>query len=239
MNPWLSRMVEQARTAVTLEEVFYAARDAARELNFEYCAHRLSELLPCAQPSVVATSNFPAAWQQWYCAAGVQRADPIVMHCRRSDQPVVWTEDVFAQVPAIWSRAGEHGVRVAWSIGLSAPSTWSARGMLTFARSGPDWESDELRRHEHLMTLVAKLTHEAAVRVSRSPVDGRAASALTDRESEVLRWTGDGKTTSEIAQILSISENTIKFHVKNATMKLGASNKTAAVLKAAILGLLH
>jgi LuxR family transcriptional regulator len=231
--------VEQAHAAASLEEVFCVAREAARELNFEYCAYLLSELLPCAQPKVVSINNFPEAWQQWYQVTGVQRTDPTVIHCKRSNQPIVWNEEVFAQAPMMWARAVEHGVRIAWSIGLSTPSTLSARGMFTFARNRPDWTSEELPRHEQLMTLVAKATHEAALRVSQPPVNDQTTSALTYREIEVLRWTGDGKTTSEIAQILSLSENTIKFHVKNAMTKLGASNRTAAVVKAAILGLLH
>ena len=36
-----------------------------------------------------------------------------------------------------------------------------------------------------------------------------------------------------------ISENTINFHMKNAITKLGAANKTAAVVRAAMRGLLN
>ncbi|MEF9928520.1 MAG: LuxR C-terminal-related transcriptional regulator, partial [Massilia sp.] len=42
----------------------------------------------------------------------------------------------------------------------------------------------------------------------------------------------------EAGTILSLSERTVNFHVANALLKLGAANKTAAVVKAALFGLL-
>ena len=54
----------------------------------------------------------------------------------------------------------------------------------------------------------------------------------------MLRWTGEGKTSGEIADILNITERTVNFHIGKAIAKLNAVNKTAAVLRAAMLGLL-
>ncbi len=62
---------------------------------------------------------------------------------------------------------------------------------------------------------------------------------LTGREIEVLRWSASGKTSSEISEILVISVNTVNFHVKNAILKLKTANKTAAVARATMLGLLN
>ena len=63
--------------------------------------------------------------------------------------------------------------------------------------------------------------------------------ALTKREVEVLKWTADGKTSGEISDLLSVSENTVNFHVRNAVSKLQSANRTAAVVRAAMLGLLN
>ncbi len=54
----------------------------------------------------------------------------------------------------------------------------------------------------------------------------------------MLRWTADGKTASEIADILNISERTANFHIANVIAKLNAPNKTAAVIRAGLLGML-
>jgi LuxR family transcriptional regulator len=61
-------------------------------------------------------------------------------------------------------------------------------------------------------------------------------SPLTERELDVLRWTAHGKTSSEISQLLSISEHTVNFHIRNVIAKLHATNKTAAAVRAAMLG---
>jgi LuxR family transcriptional regulator len=55
---------------------------------------------------------------------------------------------------------------------------------------------------------------------------------------EVLCWTADGKTSSEVGEILKISERMVNFHVTNPPAKLGAVNKTAGVLKAAMMRLI-
>jgi DNA-binding NarL/FixJ family response regulator len=53
--------------------------------------------------------------------------------------------------------------------------------------------------------------------------------SLTEREKAVLRCLKDGMTSRDIADILWISERTVKFHVCNIIRKLNASNRTQAV----------
>jgi DNA-binding NarL/FixJ family response regulator len=61
---------------------------------------------------------------------------------------------------------------------------------------------------------------------------------LTVRESEVLYWIAHGKTSPEIALILSAAPNTIKKHVQNILLKLGVETRLAAALCATeVLGL--
>jgi DNA-binding CsgD family transcriptional regulator len=62
---------------------------------------------------------------------------------------------------------------------------------------------------------------------------------LSDREKACLSWTAAGKSSWEISRILSISENTVVFHIKNAMRKLGVTNRTLAAVKAIELGLIE
>ncbi|NRN27405.1 helix-turn-helix domain-containing protein [Photorhabdus heterorhabditis] len=55
---------------------------------------------------------------------------------------------------------------------------------------------------------------------------------LSTREVEVIRWTCEGKTSAEIANILDISTRTVNFHINNVMEKLVVPNKVAAVAKA-------
>ena len=54
-------------------------------------------------------------------------------------------------------------------------------------------------------------------------------SLLSEREIEVLKLVAAGKSNRDAAVTLSVSENTVKFHLKNIMMKLNTSNRTEAV----------
>ncbi len=61
-------------------------------------------------------------------------------------------------------------------------------------------------------------------------------SGLTFREIEVLKWSAEGKTAAEVAIILDLKIRTVNFHIGSAIRKMGASNKTSAVVQAALHG---
>ena len=61
---------------------------------------------------------------------------------------------------------------------------------------------------------------------------------LTARELEVLQLIRDGYKNKQIADQLSISENTVNFHIKNIVDKLGANDRTHAVTIAVRRGML-
>jgi DNA-binding NarL/FixJ family response regulator len=61
---------------------------------------------------------------------------------------------------------------------------------------------------------------------------------LTPREIEVLQLIRDGHKNKQIADQLSISENTVNFHIKNLVGKLAANDRTHAVTIAVRRGLL-
>lgn len=62
---------------------------------------------------------------------------------------------------------------------------------------------------------------------------------LTDRELEAMTWAARGKSSTDIAVILCISERTVNFHVDNAIRKLGVATRIQAAVKCAMLGLIR
>ena len=62
---------------------------------------------------------------------------------------------------------------------------------------------------------------------------------LTPRELEVLRCMSTGARNREIAEELVIAERTVKIHVGNVIAKLGATNRTEAVVTALDLGIIR
>jgi DNA-binding NarL/FixJ family response regulator len=88
-----------------------------------------------------------------------------------------------------------------------------------------------LLRKELLETIRAvhagqkRIPPEVAAEIAEHATD----DALTPREIGVLQLIGGGNANKEIAAQLSITEETVKGHVKNILAKLGANDRTHAV----------
>lgn len=99
-----------------------------------------------------------------------------------------------------------------------------------------------LQLHVILLYLAQKIVdlHAAEIRAytRTHQFNELQASPLTDREKEVLKWAGMGKTSEETAVILNVSHKTVEAHIKSATIKLGATNKTQATVQAVYRGLI-
>ncbi len=59
-----------------------------------------------------------------------------------------------------------------------------------------------------------------------------AVDPLTPREVDVLRLIASGKSNREIAQALSVTDQTVKSHVSHILEKLGVGSRTQAALYA-------
>jgi DNA-binding NarL/FixJ family response regulator len=86
-------------------------------------------------------------------------------------------------------------------------------------------------REELLETIRAvhagqrRLSAEIAAEIAEHATD----DVLTPREIDVLRLIAKGNANKEIARRLSLSEETVKVHVRNILGKLGANDRTHAV----------
>jgi DNA-binding NarL/FixJ family response regulator len=70
-----------------------------------------------------------------------------------------------------------------------------------------------------------RLAPEIAAEIAEHAIDG----GLSPREIDVLRLIAGGNANKEIAAQLSLTEETVKGHVKNILAKLGAKDRTHAV----------
>jgi NarL family two-component system response regulator YdfI len=75
--------------------------------------------------------------------------------------------------------------------------------------------------------------------VPRPSPEDELADDLTPREIQVLQLLAEGLVNREIAERLSISEHTIKFHIGSILGKLQASSRTEAVTRGLRSGLIE
>lgn len=103
-------------------------------------------------------------------------------------------------------------------------------------------EPDELIRAIKIVAEgQAVLSPEVTTRILKAVSKSQGYSYETQlslREMEVLECLSQGKTSSQIAADLFISENTVKTHVRHILEKLEAANRAEAVSRAIQLGLI-
>jgi DNA-binding CsgD family transcriptional regulator len=237
MKSWAEELLHELNHASSDTEIFGKIEAAARGVGFEFCAYGLRAPWPLSKPKIRLVSNYPEAWKKRYQEARYVEIDPTVQHARRSQSPIIWSDTLFSGAPELWREAQSHGLRYGWA--QSAFDSCGVGGMLTLARSNDPLTADELAQNEVKMRWLVSTAHLSLKRVLMPTLMADPERGLTDREVEVLKWAADGKTSGEISKILVISVDTVNFHVKNAVTKLKTTNKTAAVVRAAMLGLLQ
>jgi two-component system, NarL family, response regulator LiaR len=119
-------------------------------------------------------------------------------------------------------------------------STDEAR-MMAVLRAGA---AGYIRKDAEPETLLAAIRAVARGRTYVDPTlarrvaeDGVSADDLTDREREVLRHLALGESNKTIADVLCVSEETVKTHVGHILSKLGVENRAQAVVQALKRGL--
>jgi LuxR family quorum sensing-dependent transcriptional regulator len=152
---------------------------------------------------------------------------PAIRHCRRTVQPFAWKGAPYDRERE--TRAAEV-VDLVTDFGLSnaimvpIPGPRGCQGGVWLA--GRSLELTALHMPVvHLMALYA--FDRLRILASKMP---DASPKLTPREREVLTWVAMGKSAWEIGEILGIAKRTIDEHTQTAMKKLGAANRTQAVV---------
>jgi DNA-binding NarL/FixJ family response regulator len=97
-----------------------------------------------------------------------------------------------------------------------------------------------LQHGEAALTLAAATTvMKSLAELSRQKPEETSDEALSDRETGILHLMAEGLSNQEISRRISLSENTVKYHLKNIFQKLHAHNRTEAVTFAMRSGLLE
>lgn len=237
MHVWQDEQLGVLYHARSTGQLFAGLARIIERLGFERCSYGIRPSLPLAQARIQVFDNYPRPWHERYRAANYVAIDPTVRHGLRSLHPLRWSDALFVRVPAFWEDARAHGLRHGWA--QPCRDAHGTAGMLTVARPHEPLGDAELRTRAPQLAWIAQLAHlgMASLLTRATTVDGERV--LTRREREVLRWCAEGKTAEETAEILGISTRTVNFHLAGAMTAMAASNKTAATIRAALLGLLY
>ncbi|AKJ26898.1 autoinducer binding domain-containing protein [Caldimonas brevitalea] len=195
-----------------------------------------------SDPEHLITTTYPEAWIERYHRAQWWHHDPVIRHCASSPVPLVWHRERFqeTQTRHLFEESSAYGVATGVASALRGINSGQKMMMSVACDAHVDSKTEAwLSAVTPSVHLLAAYAYEALCRTQESGGSEAPVVNLTERERECLRWAAAGKTSWETSQILSCSEATVNFHLRNVIQKLSASNRRQAVARALSLGLIH
>ncbi|MGY2375471.1 LuxR family transcriptional regulator [Pseudomonas sp. SDO524_S393] len=234
MVNWRNTRLPKLEGENEITSVFEMVVNHTYELGFQYCSFTMSSQSLDYQTEPIQLNNYPNEWNTRYKKAHYFEVDPTVSHCKRCVLPFVWEQKAFNATPDLWELAQSMGMHLGWT--QSVHDFQGVFSMLTLGRGEGQVSPEELYEKAGQVLWLCHAMHAVVVQKYAAQPGVNAPSKLTSRETEILKWSAMGKTASDIAVILCLSERTIGFHLGNACKKLGVHNKIAAVLRASKMG---
>ncbi|WP_370674077.1 autoinducer binding domain-containing protein [Pleomorphomonas sp. PLEO] len=192
-------------------------------------------------PSVLKLRNVPEDMHEYWCGRGYFRFDPVQQLALRTSTPFFWNYDRDANTAIrkylcddsrpVESYLRDRGLTSGVTVPVHLPRGDYATVTGVSFGAGTDFQ----RTAEGALAdfgLLAHLFHETAYSAFDAPARIGAMPRLTDRERECLRHSAEGLSAKEISRIIDRSVPTVVMHLNSAIRKLGARNRTQAVVRA-------
>ena len=216
-----------------LIEKFQALEFSRFQLRLK--ANRTSDL-----SSELVLGNYPEEWQDIYDKAGYARIDPVAKHCMNNILPVIWTEELYQSPEQCCLRqmALRYNLKHGVTFALHGPRGQYGTLNINIKTYDSDFAYTVIRQKMGELSALRDLALQTSLTLI-VPAAHSAQVALTRREKELLQWSARGKTTWEISNICSCSEANVDFHFKNIRRKFGVATRSAAIVQALSMQLIH
>jgi len=164
--------------------------------------------------------SYPSEWLELYITKEYHQIDPIVKENFTHFRLQYWADTYKMNPPpkVFVSLAEDFGLKRGYTNGIK-----DCKGGSLFSIAGKCVECNPCT--EIILKHTIPHLHQALISIFKQ---GRTKQRveLSPKEKEVLKWLKEGKSTWEISVILSISQNTAKFHIKNIMQKLDAVKRS-------------
>lgn len=172
-----------------------------------------------------------------YDQMGFLSDSPVIKSLRQSTLPMVWRLETINRDRSdgrerdVTDLFSDFGIYAGVYFHVTDPQ--GNVGAVGFCGDRPDPDERELMELSYLSSHLYEQLANLNVQ------HNKIADTLTERERECVYWTAAGKTSSEVADILGISVNTVNNYMTNSATKLDTVNKAHTVAKAIRYGLLN
>ncbi len=199
-------------------------------LNVDHITFHLLSNPSAGLDNPFVRTTYPEAWVSHYLLNSLIASDPVLRRARNTNEPFFWSD--LSLTPE------ETEVMIAFSsydLGTTGYSmihrdTYGRKSVFSLSRRKKDDWLDHIAALGEVLAQVHADLHMKAV--SEIIADTQGLPQLAPRECECLRFTSEGKTYSEIAIILDLSEHTVRSYLKLARVKLNCVSLAQAVAKA-------
>lgn len=231
------------RPAPILDDILAAGlvqesiRIVAEHFGVEHITFHMISSVSSGLDNPFVRTTYPANWVSHYLLNNYVSCDPILRKAIKGNSPFCWSEiEPSSAEMRLFRKAQEFGLgRHGFSIPCADP--FGRKSVLSL-NSGMDqsaWVAF-LDQHREALTGLTMDLHLQAVAEAFAEQDD--IPQLSPREYECLRWTAEGKTYSEIAIILDLSEHTVRSYLRVARLKLDSVSLAQAVGRASRVGLI-
>jgi DNA-binding CsgD family transcriptional regulator len=221
----------------TSQEVGAAFGDFVRPYGFMAAAFGESREIPEGRSWEFFFNTWPSEWLLQYQSNDYVRHDLVPSMARISAQPFTWQEALARRTPTEKQR--EHHE---WALGLGIVDVFAVPihypgddfGLcvcIADHRIVDVFERDTLQ-------MASLFAHQRCRVLGGQSEASSAATLLTPREVDCLRWVLKGKSDTDIGGILDISHTTVHFHIERVKKKLGVRTRTQAAAIVVSLGYL-
>ena len=184
----------------------------------------------------VINVSYSNDWLYTYGKNGYASVDPVLQSLLSSFKTQVWKQTYAKTVSPKQLEFIEEARSVGLTHGITTGMLERDKGFATFfSFAGGDAEGTQ--RYTGLLEYLLPSIHRVLIANTHTPLFNRV-KGLSPREITVLLWMKEGKTNWEIAQIMGVTERTVRFHIEGIFMKLEVSSRTQAVAVAIEHGLL-
>lgn len=204
--------------------------------SFGVTAYSMGELTNPHQPKVplapVFATKWPPEWESRWMSQNYLQDDPVLFGALYGPQSFYWREIRPPQRGVgtrIMDEGAEFGLRDGYCIPIHRPRNLPAAVSIAGDRL-------ELSPAERGVLQLCSIQVFDKLEQLMRPSSVKAVPRLSHREREAMHWIAAGKSIPAIAEIVGLSDHTVRGYVKTAMRKLNATTHAQAVAIAIRIG---
>lgn len=231
--------VDDARVARNEDDLLAALLKCCADMKVRYFALTHHVDFSNSGAPGLRVHNYPSSWQNWFDENRLGTSDPIHRASHVSSAGFPWSavSRMIKMTPAdhsVLNQARLVGIGDGFTVPAHVPG--EVTGSCSFAVDAGQAFPPEFHT---IAQVIGTFSFEAARRIARvRDIWADPNPTLTDRQRECVLWAARGKTDPEIAIILSISEETVGQHLKNARERYNVQKRAMLAVRALFDGLI-